>query len=218
MTSNASAMRLVEEEGDEFEHASVRSEDIVKLVVRRQMNQGGNILLAGLEPLTEAEFFAGGDNGISPAWTMGHLACVLDLFTSWIEGRDLAIARWSHDIFNSLNIEKKKDRTKAESVDPKVLPKGDIMLLFRQSQVHALEVLRDFDVKLWERPTPNHVPDTLPTWGAIWQSLGVHPFWHLGELAGCIKRFHGTYTLNTVTHYFYTSADQRSGVVLKEGA
>ena len=218
MTSNAGAMRLVEDASEDLEHESVRSDQIVKLVVRRQMNQGGNILLAGLEPLTEAEFFAGGPNGISPAWTMGHLACVLDLFTSWVEGRDLSIARWSHDIFNSLNIEKKKDRTKAESVDPKVLPKGDIMLLFRQAQCHALEVLRDFDVKLWERPTPAHVPDTLPTWGSIWQSLGVHPFWHLGELAGCISRFHGTYTLNTVTHYFYTSNDQRSGVVLKEGA
>jgi hypothetical protein len=218
MTSKANAMRLVDDVHDGLDQGVGPSDQIVKTLVRRQMNQGGNIMMAGLEPLTEVEFFAGGANGISPAWTMGHLACVLDLFTSWIEGRDLSIARWTHDIFNSLNIEKKKDRTKAESVDPKVLPKGDILLLFRQSQVHALEVLKDFDVKLWERPTTNHVPDTLPTWGAIWQSLGVHPFWHLGELAGCIKRFHGTYTLNTVTHYFYTSADQRSGVVLKEGA
>jgi hypothetical protein len=213
-------MRLVDDVDADLEQELVRSDQIVKIVVRRQMNQGGNILMAGLEPLTESEFFTGGANGISPAWTVGHLACVLDLFTSWIEGRDLEIARWTHDIFNSLEIEKKnKGVTKAESVDPKVLPKGDVMLLFRKAQVHALEVLRDFDTRLWERPTPNHVPDTLPTWGAIWQSLGVHPFWHLGELCGCIPRFHGTYTLNTVTHYFYTSADQRSGVVPKgEGA
>jgi hypothetical protein len=197
---------------------SGRRDERAKTLVRRQMNQGGNILLSGLEPLSEAEFFAGGANGISPAWTVGHLACVLDLFTSWVERRDLALARWTHDIFNSLHIEKKKDITKAESVDPKVLSKADILLLFRKSQVHALEVLREFDMLQWDRPTPYNVPDTLPTWGDIWQSLGVHPFWHLGELAGCIPRFHGTYTLNTVTHYFYTANDQRSGVVSKEGA
>ncbi len=86
------------------------------------------------------------------------------------------------------------------------------MLLFRQAQVRALELLKDFDVQRWESPTPVHAPDTLPTYGTIWQSLGVHTFWHLGELAGCIPRFHGTYTLNTVAHYFYTSANQNSGV------
>jgi hypothetical protein len=213
MTSNANAMRLIDVEG---ERAVRSSEDIAKSLIRRQMNQGGNILMAGLEPLTEAEFFAGGANGISPAWTLGHLACVLDLFTSWVEGRDLTIPRWIHDIFNSLNIEKKSGITKADSVDRKVLPKADIMLLFRQSQVHAIEALTNFDMRLWDEPTPTNVPDTLPTWGAIWQSLGVHPFWHLGELCGCTPRFYGTYTLNTVAHYFYTSAIQRSGIVLKD--
>ena len=213
MTSNANAMRLVDIEG---EGAARTSDDIAKSLIRRQMNQGGNILMAGLEPLTENEFFAGGANGISPAWTLGHLACVLDLFTSWVEVRDLTIPRWIHDIFNSLNIEKKSGTTKADSVDRKVLPKADIMLLFRQSQVHAIEALANFDMRLWDQPTPGNVPDTLPTYGAIWQSLGVHPFWHLGELCGCIPRFHGTYTLNTVTHYFYTSAIQRSGIVPKD--
>ena len=96
------------------------------------------------------------------------------------------------------------------------MPKADIMLLFRQSQVHAIEALEQFDMRLWDQPTPGNVPDNLPTYGAIWQSLGVHPFWHLGELCGCIPRFHGTYTLNTVTHYFYTSAIQRSGIVPKD--
>lgn len=188
---------------------------LAKTLVRRQMNQGGNIMMLALEPLTSDEFYAGGPNGISPAWTLGHLACVLDLFTSWIEERHLTIPRWSHDVFNSLEIAKKA-RTKAESVDPATFPRSDIMLLFRHAQVHALDVLASFDPQQWETPTPSNVPDTLPTYGSIWQSLGVHTFWHLGELAGCIPRFHGTYTLNTVSHYFYSPPAVQSGIYLSE--
>ena len=184
---------------------------LTKVLVRRQMNQGGNILMAGIEPLSEDEFYTGGMNGISPAWTVGHLACVLDLFTSWVEERDLTIPKWTHDVFNSLDIGK-KTVTKAESVDRSALPKSDVMLLFRHAQVRALQVLQTFDAGRWEHCTPDHAPDTLPTYGAIWQALGVHTFWHLGELSGCIPRFHGTYTLNTVVHYFYTPPTSRSGI------
>jgi hypothetical protein len=48
------------------------------------------------------------------------------------------------------------------------------------------------------------VPDTLMTCGAVWEHLAVHTYWHLGELTASLPRFHGTYTLNTVPHYFYT--------------
>ena len=39
------------------------------------------------------------------------------------------------------------------SLDRKVLPKADIMLLFRQSQVHAIEALTNFDMRLWDGDT-----------------------------------------------------------------
>ena len=141
------------------------------------------------------------------------------------EHRPVLLAGWSQGATMAvLAAARIGDRQQLQGVLTVALPEAGtlgwrrldtLLLLFRKAQVHALEVLRDFDIRLWDRPTPNNVPDTLPTWGAIWQSLGVHPFWHLGELCGCIPRFHGTYTLNTVTHYFYTSADQRSGVVPK---
>jgi hypothetical protein len=209
MTNTANAMRLV---SDETDRAAADEGQMLKTLITRNMNQGGNIMLLGLEPLPDAEFYAGQANGISAAWTLGHLACVLDLFTSWIENRDLAIPRWSHDIFNPLTIEKRKG-TKAEGVDPKALAKGDIMMMFRQAQIAAVEVLRGFDMRLWDAPTPPNVPDNVPTYGGIWQMLSVHTYWHLGELCGCMPRFHGTYTLNMAAHYFYTSAIQRSVVV-----
>ncbi len=202
---SATEPNLEQDSGTKLRAAEARRDELVRQVVRRQMNQAGNILLSGLEPLSAEEFFAAGSNGISPAWTVGHLACVIDLFTSWVAGGRKALPDHVHAVFNSLEIGK-KTLSKAELVDPTMFPQADILLLFRQSQVRALDVLRDFDLALWDAPTPESVPDTLPTYGAIWQALGVHTFWHLGELSGCIPRFHGTYTLNTVIHYFYTGS------------
>src|ERR1051325_2740737 len=91
-------------------------EAAVKRIVRSQMYLAGNTLMMGIEPLTDDEFFAGGPNGVSPAWTVGHLACVLDLFTSFITGRTLVFSREAHTVFNPFEI-KKKTMTKAESVD-----------------------------------------------------------------------------------------------------
>ncbi len=202
---SAKEPKTEQESGIMLTAGSSNRDELVRQVVRRQMNQAGNILLSGLEPLADDEFFVGGPNGISPAWTVGHLACVMDLFTSWVAQGRTVLPRHVHSVFNSLEIGKKTG-TKAELVDRSVFPKADILLLFRQSQVRALDVLRDFDLAMWDVPTPDSVPDTLPTYGSIWQALGVHTFWHLGELSGCIARFHGTYTLNTVIHYFYTGA------------
>jgi hypothetical protein len=185
--------------------------DVPKAMVRRQMNQAGNILLTALEPFSDDDFFAGGPNGISPAWTVGHLACVMDLFTRWIEVRECLIPTWQHEVFNPVEIAK-MSTTKAETVNRDVVSKEDIFLLFRTTQVRTLKLLDEFDARLWEAPSTPITPDTLPTYGSVWQNLGVHPFWHLGELCGCIPKFHGTHTLNTLAHYFYYPPTQRSGV------
>jgi hypothetical protein len=116
-----------------------------------------------------------------------------------------------HDVFNSLDVGKKSGLTKAETVDRAAYPKGDLLLMLRQSQVKALRVLDRFDVRRWEQPAPDVVPDTLPTCGAIWEHLSVHTYWHLGELSGCLRRFHGTYTMNSVLHYFFAGVDGRGG-------
>ena len=199
MASAGEALTIV---GREIEVDPALNVDTTKALLRRQMNQAGNILLTAIEPFSDDEFFAEGLNGISAAWTLGHLACVMDLFTQWIEERELVIPDWMHNIFNSLEIEH-PTKTKAASVDRLTLPKSDVLLLFRNTQVRTLKLLGDFDMGLWEGRTPPYAPDSLPTYGSIWQNLGVHTFWHLGELCGALPRFHGTHTLNTLAHYFY---------------
>jgi hypothetical protein len=194
--------------------ASEPADDLAKQIIRRQMKQAGNVLLCALEPLSDEEFFAGGDNGVSPAWTLGHLACVIDLFSSWVAGHPPLLSTRAHIVFNEHGLGK-AEKTKAELVDPAEFAKIDIMLLFRQAQVHALEVLDQFETRLWDTPTVKPVPEALPTYGAIWQALGVHTFWHLGELCGCVSRFYGTYTLNTVVDYFYVSTQDDSATRLQ---
>lgn len=182
-----------------------------KRIVRRQMNRSGNIMLSALEPLLDAEFFQAGLNGVSPAWTVGHVACVTDLFSSWLDSDGLLLPRATHDIFNSLDIGEKSGLSKAELVDPQRFSKASILLMMRQAQVKALRVLDRFDVSRWEEGSPEEVPETLPTCGSIWEHLSVHTYWHLGEFSGSIPRFHGTYTVNTVLHYFFPGIDGRGG-------
>ena len=166
------------------------------------MNRSGNILLSGLEPLDDQAFFAPGLHGASPAWTVGHLACVTDLFDSWIRGQMPALSASFHKVYNSLDLSKKA-QTKAEVVSEQDHSKQEIIMAYRQAQVRALETLDAFDVTRWDERTPHYVPDSLATYGEVWEALGMHTYWHLGELCGAVERFHGTYTLNSILHYFY---------------
>src|SRR5690606_40083163 len=72
-------------------------------IVRRQMNRSGNILLSAVEPMADRELYLECDNGISIAWTLGHLACVHDLFGTWLGADGRQLASDTHHIFNSLD-------------------------------------------------------------------------------------------------------------------
>jgi len=177
------------------------------------MNRSGNILLSAVEPMADRELYLECDNGISIAWTLGHLACVHDLFGTWLGADGRQLASDTHHIFNSLDIGDGSvtvKPSKAASVDPALYPKARLIGMFRSTQVANLRRLERFDPARWREPVPPTGPDSLPTLGAIWESLGVHTYWHLGELSGCHPSFKGTYTLNTVLHYFYVGAENET--------
>ncbi len=176
--------------------------DLPKSIVRRQLNRSGNTLMAAMEPLSSEEFFRGGPSGISAAWTVGHIACVADLFGAALDDGHLALPPDVHEVFNSLEFGAKKHSTKAEGVDPECYPMRDILLMMRQTQVRLLKILDIFDVERWDDPAPDRVADTLPTYGAMWEHLAVHTYWHLGELSSAVERFFGTYSMNSMLHYF----------------
>jgi hypothetical protein len=172
-------------------------------VVRRMLNRSGNSLFMAIEPLPEQDFFAAGANGISIAWTIGHLACVFDLFTSWIHGTGPKLPKAVHDTFNSLDVKAPGGPNKAEIVRASGYSKADIQYLLRTAQIQALKLLDACKEHEWAgAPVAPH-PDNLHTVGEIWEHLAVHTYWHMGELCGTFPRFHGTYTLNMLPHYFF---------------
>jgi hypothetical protein len=177
-------------------------EDLPKLIVRRQLNRSGNVLLAAMEPLRDDEFFRGGPSGISCAWTLGHLACVADLFGAALDDGRLALPPETHGVFNALDVGEQKSTSKAEGVDPERYTKRHLFAMMRQTQVRLLKILDVFDVRRWDAPAPDRVADTLPTCGSMWEHLAVHTYWHLGELSSSVERFYGTYTMNSMLHYF----------------
>jgi hypothetical protein len=171
--------------------------------LRRMLNRSGNSLFVAIEPLTAEEFFAGGVNGISVAWTVGHLACVFDLFTSWIHGGDCHFSKDIHGTFNSLEIRAPGGPSKAEVVRNAGHSKPEIQHLLRVAQVNALKLLDTCSLADWDAAPAKHHPDNLHTIGEIWEHLAIHTYWHMGELCGTFPRFHGTYTLNMLPHYFF---------------
>jgi hypothetical protein len=179
-----------------------RFEDLPKLIVRRQLNRSGNTLLAAMEPLHDDELYRPGPSGVSCAWTLGHLACVADLFGAALDDGQLALAPEAHTVFNALDIGEKKALSKAQGVDPAHYPKSRLLAMMRQTQVRLLKILDVFEVQRWDEPSPDRVADTLPTYGSMWEHLAVHTYWHLGELSSSAERFYGTYTMNSMLHYF----------------
>jgi hypothetical protein len=167
------------------------------------LNRSGNSLYTAIEPLSEAEFFAGGSNGISVAWTIGHLACVFDLFTSWIHAEGPQLPKEVHGVFNSLDVKAPGGPSKAEIVANSGYRKSEILFMLRSAQISALKLLGKCSEAGWHMPPPGPHPDNLHTVGEIWEHLAVHTYWHMGELCGTFPRFHGTYTLNMLPHYFY---------------
>jgi len=200
---------LTDDQEATMQHATIaqtrhgsHAEDLPKLIVRRQLARSGNTLLAAMEPLKDDEFFAAGPSGISAAWTVGHLACVSDLFGAALDDGQLALAPEAHSAFNDLDIGERKFATKAEGVDRQLFPKSRIITMMRQSQVRLLKVLDAFDVTLWNEPGPDRFADSLQTYGAVWEHLAVHTYWHLGELSSAVERFYGTLSMNCMLHYF----------------
>ena len=194
--------RLVLDDRKRPAHDELR---VIKAVVARQMNRSGNTLLAALEPVSDDEFYATAPNGISAAWTIGHIACVNDLFSSWIADGDMLLHSTAHQIFNSLEIAEPSGISKGASVNQEQWTKKTLFLNLRRAQVKALQILDEFDAARWETPVPSGAPDLLMTCGSVWEHLSVHTYWHLGELAAIMPRFYGTHSLNTLPHYFYYS-------------
>jgi hypothetical protein len=178
-----------------------------KQVIARQITRSGETLLLALEPLTHDEFYAPGLDGFSAAWVTGHLACVADLFSSWLDDAPLLLDAEFHQVFNETAVTGGEPDPAGKSAAAERYPKNALLLVFRRAVIKALRVLSAFDPSRWDAPPPPAVPVTLTAAGSVWELLAVHIWWHCGELAGSVPRFHGTYTLNIAPHHLYMSPE-----------
>ena len=177
-------------------------------VTERQIVRSGTTLLHAMEPLDADTFFAENPDGFSAAWVVGHQACVADLFSSWFDDGELLFTESFHQVFNETGIETGLTMmSKAATVSRSQYPKGLLLLRFRQGVSKALRVLRSFGVENWDSPGPPGTPVPLLTGGEVWEHLARHGDWHNGQLAGSMPVFFFTYTLNTLSHYFYEPPD-----------
>jgi len=174
----------------------------LRQLIERQMDDAGNRLVLALEPASKEEFFAANVTGFSAAWTVGHLASVADLFSSWFDGH-LLLSPGFHQVFNDTGAAEAGPVSKAVSVNSESYPQPYLLLRFRQATMKALDTLDAFDLAQWDAPAPPAAPVSLRAGGAVWEHLAVHADWHCGELAGSMPRFFGTYALNGVPHNFY---------------
>jgi hypothetical protein len=176
-------------------------------IVARQLDHSGSILMLGMEPLDDGEFFAELKTGFSPAWTVGHIACFADLFSAEFDNRQLLFGPEFHQVFNDTEVAGAGPVSKAASVDPGRYPKMLLLLRFRQAVTKALRTLHEFNTGQWDDMALPGTPVSLLTKGAVWERLAVHIYWHCGELAGSMPRFRDTYALNIIPHHFYLPKD-----------
>jgi hypothetical protein len=179
--------------------------------VIRQLTFSGERLLICAELLDPREFYAENADGYSAAWTIGHLACVTDLFRSWFDG-EMLFEPGFHQVFNETAVVEEGVISKAATVDPARFPKELLMLRFREAQIKAMYTMEEFGFENWDEPGPPGLPVTIQTGGRLWEILAVHTEWHLGALAASVPRFRGTYLPNVLPHHLYrkeeTVADQ----------
>jgi anti-sigma factor RsiW len=170
-------------------------------LVTRQIMRSGETLILAMEPLPDSLFFRENQDGFSAAWTVGHLACVADLFSSWFDDGALLLDEGFHRVFNETSVTAPGPLSKAVAVERENYGKQELLLRFRQAVVKALTVLSRFDQ--WDAPPPRGVPATLTTGGSVWEILAAHIYWHCGALAGSMDAFFDTYTLNILPHHLY---------------
>ncbi len=166
----------------------------VKNVIKRQIDSSGILLLNASKILTDDEFKEEHDGGVSMAWVLGHLTALQD---------------WAvHRVF--LEEEPKLNRTIREAfkggrkiVDSDrehIGTKEEMEQQFAESQYITIRTLESFDDSLWDKETPSAC--RFPTLGSLWEHLGVHNYWHLGQVGSVIPKLVGSNLTLSVPRYY----------------
>lgn len=148
-------------------------------VVLGQLKNSQMLLEMLTADLSDAEYFAPALEGTNHAgWILGHLATAEDWAVSKVTGGKQRIPQAIHEKF--------KGGSKCVPDASAYPSRKELDELFRDARAHTLESLSAFDETKWDDPAPEGVPaEFFPTLGSIWGLMGMHPFWHIGQLTTC---------------------------------
>lgn len=150
-----------------------------KDVLLFQLQTGQMLFQQYSEDLSDQEYFQPPVEGANhAAWILGHIAASEDSMTASITGTPKHLPDSIHDTFqmgSTCVADASKYPTRKEIDD-----------MFINTRANVLEALQTFDDSKWNDPSPEGYPkDFFPTIGSIWSMIGVHQFWHIGQLTVC---------------------------------
>lgn len=150
-----------------------------KDVIAGQLQTGEYFLQTFTKDFTDAEYFAPAVAGSNhAAWILGHLACTEDWGRWLLSGKSKHLDEATHALFKGGS---------SCMPDPSKYPSRKALdRLFADSRSRLVEALGAFDIGRWDEPTPDHGPrKQFPTLGDLWALMGLHQFWHFGQLTTC---------------------------------
>jgi len=166
----------------------------VKNIIKRQIDSSGITLLNASRLLSDEEFFEECCGNVSMAWTLGHLAA----FQDWAVNR---VFLENEPILGRETREALKGGREITEMDRALLPsKAELENFFIQTQALTISTLEEFNEELWDQETPSGC--RFPTLGSLWENLGVHNIWHLGNVGGVIPKLVGSNVTVAVPRYY----------------
>lgn len=139
--------------------------------------------------LSDKEFYADNDFGLSVAWITGHLVNSQDYFVS----RMLDAPRKFEQYEKSF----RGGRALTDDDNIRGVSRINLMADFRNCHQYAIESLMTFDMSQWDEPIPAREVGDSAYFSAsmMWEFLGRHTFYHLGQLSCLVPRLSESSTL-----------------------
>jgi len=150
-----------------------------KEVLFNQFQMGQMLIEQFTADLSQEEFFKIPAEGANhPAWILGHIATSEDSMANDVIGKPKRLPESIHELF--------KMGTTSQSDASKYPTRDELIDMFKNSRANAVEALSTFDDAKWNDPSPEGWnKEFFPTISSVWSMMGIHQFWHIGQLTVC---------------------------------
>ena len=130
---------------------------------------------------SDGEYFQSPVEGANHAgWIVGHIAVSEDSMSAGILDSPKRLPESIQEMF--------RGESTCFPDASKYPARKELDEMFLNTRANVLESLKTFDESRWNDPSPEDwTKEVFPTLGSIWGMMGVHQFWHIGQLTVCRK-------------------------------